>query len=218
MNSHRSRAFWPAPLGRREPRPHPEDDKGKPYHSHRQPRLLWVIVFVCIIVLGMICGLLMAYSVRVDGRLAALEEYVEGRGEARDREAARAEAESKERNRQLACDMADKFPEGGGLDRLREAYGCGPGIPISELPPEEQKDIAERRRSDVAPAPAPALPEELSPFGTPIIPDTSGRAPRSENTQPSQPSPEAEPSPEPAPPSDRGKITDLVCGVVAACP
>lgn len=215
MNSHRSRAFWPAPLGRREPRPHPEDDKGKPYHSHRQPRMLWVIVFVCIIVLGLICGLLMAYSVRVDGRLAALEEYVEGKGERRDREAARAEEESKERTRQAMCDLLDQFPEGGLLVRPREKYGCGPGMPISQLTPEEQKDLAERR-SDVAPAPAP--PEELSPYGTPIIPDTSGRAPRSENTQPSQPAPEAEPSPEPGPPPDRGKITDLVCGVVAACP
>ena len=149
MTTHRSRTFWPKPLG-------PREEKGaepaKTMHSHkesRQPRVLWVVAFVCIVILSIVCGLLTVYAVRVDARIAALEEYVEGKGEQRDREAAALEKLMRELDRQSACDLLDQFPEGGWLDRPREKYNCGPGIPIEELTPEEQEQLEGRGQANI---------------------------------------------------------------------
>lgn len=73
------------------------------------------------------------------------QQYVEGRGEYRDREALRIEEETSDLLRRGICDLLDQLPEGGLLERPRVKYGCGPGIPFDSLTPEEQDRIGGSR-------------------------------------------------------------------------
>lgn len=43
------------------------------------------------------------------------------------------------------CTALDTFPEGGELDDLRVQYDCGPGIPLSDLPPDQADRLREWR-------------------------------------------------------------------------
>lgn len=106
------------------------------------------------------------------------QQYVEGRGEYRDREAARLE----EQIRRSVCDLLDQLPEGGLLERPRTKYGCGPGIPIDQLTPEEQARLqgqgaADRSQQPAAPAGAPtaAGPPDGSIAPPPTRPPTPTR-------------------------------------------
>jgi hypothetical protein len=66
------------------------------------------------------------------------DDYVKGRGEYRDQEQARMQQELND----LACGMLDTLPEDQPLLRpMRDKYHCGPGVPISELPPEIQREL-----------------------------------------------------------------------------
>lgn len=68
-----------------------------------------------------------ARAVEVEQRLAALEEYVQGRGEFRDAEAERLG----ERIDRVVCDILGEFPAGDArADRLRVRYDC----PIPDNP------------------------------------------------------------------------------------
>ncbi len=94
------------------------------------------------------------------------QQYIEGRGEYRDREQARAEAENVERTRAAMCDLLDTFPEGvPSLQRARDKYQCGPGIPIGLLTPEERARLGPR--STPSPESAAILPP---PVGSPATP------------------------------------------------
>jgi hypothetical protein len=120
--------------------------------------ILKALVLV-VVVLTLMVGLLTYYVFQQQA-------YIEGRGVQRDRE-----------NEQLqqaivdaVCDLLDQLPEGGLLDRPRDRYGCGPGIPFSELP----EDVR-RRYSGEEPEPAPAAtPTPMPsppPMGSPAVPN-----------------------------------------------
>lgn len=100
-------------------------------HSHRLPRSLLPLVLIC--VAGLVASVLIvwhassvaaAQSARTEQRLAALEEYVAGKGEERDAETAR----QNERLNRFVCDVLDQLPPGRALDRVRVNYQCGPGL------------------------------------------------------------------------------------------
>jgi hypothetical protein len=183
-------------------------------HSHRLPRSLLALVVLC--VLGLLAGIVLSYvqARRTEARLQVLEEYVQGRGEFRDREADRLEVRLRESFRQGICDLLDQLPEGGLLERPREKYGCGPGIPLDELPPSEAARLQEERArtpsaADPAPTPAPERPDPS---------DEADRSrPRPEPTEPSRPPP-GDPGtpPDAAEPSPAGP-TELVCEALDLC-
>lgn len=117
-------------------------------HTHRLPPTvrfafigLTLAVFLCLIGIGLMAG-----------AVYQANQYMQGRGEYRDQEAARMEAEWQERFRQGQCDLLDKFPEGGWLDGPRADYGCGPGIPIERLSPEQQAELRGRAVPKLAPS------------------------------------------------------------------
>jgi hypothetical protein len=112
-----------------------------PAHVHRLPVFvrvalvgLTVAVFLCLVGIGLMAG-----------AVYQANQYVQGRGEFRDREAARMESETTEKIRKAMCDLLDTLPEGGLLERPRDKYDCGPGIPIDELSPEERQQVASSR-------------------------------------------------------------------------
>lgn len=116
-----------------------------PAHVHRLPKVVRLalsgLVFAVFLLLVAV-GFLTVYVHQAN-------QYVQGRGEYRDRETARLE----EQIRTSICDLLDQLPEGGLLDRPREKYGCGPGIPFEDLP----EDI-QQRYGGQPPAPATTVP------------------------------------------------------------
>ncbi len=115
--SDRARRAWPD-----EMRPEPDVS---PVHTHRIPGSVRAALVGIVAVLA----LLIVAVVLIGLAVYQADQYVKGRGEYRDREAARMEAETEERIRQSLCDLMDELPEGGQLERPRAKYGCGPGIP-----------------------------------------------------------------------------------------
>lgn len=99
-------------------------------HSHPFPKSIVLLVTICLV--GLLAGVVLAAVQvhRTNARLAALEEYVQGRGEFRDREADRLE----ERIRRGLCDLLDQLPAYPDLDRPRQKYGCGPGLDPAQVP------------------------------------------------------------------------------------
>lgn len=181
-------------------------------HTHRLPKAvrlafigLVAAVFLVLIGLG-----LMAVQVY------KANQYVQGRGEFRDAEAARMEAESSERIRQAMCDLLDQLPEGGLLERPRAKYDCGPGIPVAELTPDEQAQLNGRARPQVAPStpPPPASPD-ASPMGGAVT--EPPRAPAAQPPGPAEPTP-VQPPPDSGPVVDGNPVTALVCGLASICP
>lgn len=198
----RSRHAWPE-----KPAPPREVT---PAHSHRQPRLPWAITYACLALIVVAVSLLTFYMVRFN-------EYVEGRGQYRDAEAARQQEEYAELNRQTACALLDGLPQGPLLDPLRERFGCGPGIPIGDLPAEAQanlRDYADRlplttdndpAREDRLASPNPRIPSAT------LTPAAPPRTPAS----PADPTPS--PSPSAPPLVDLNPITDPVCTALGIC-
>jgi len=191
-----------------------------PFHHHRPPSWLRRAII----------GLLALSAMNLVGLAASLyqdiqqQQYIEGRGEFRDREADRMEAEAQERLRIGICDLLDQLPEGGLLDRPRAKYGCGPGIPLEELTPGEQAEVGSRTR--------PAVPSQREPeqeagsdprtSTVPRRPATSPSAPSREPTPPpSQPSAAPAPAPvepeQPPPLVDLDPLTDLLCDTRLLC-
>jgi len=152
-----------SPDGRRRSREHWTDTMeagpaDPPAHVHRLPKVvrlalvgLTVAVFLALVGIG-----LMASAVY------QANQYVQGRGEFRDREQQRLE----EQIRRSTCDLLDQLPQGGLLDRPRVKYGCGPGIPVSDLSPEEQAQLMDRSPHIVAPDSDPLPP----PPPRPVLP------------------------------------------------
>lgn len=146
----KSRRGWPGPmsvagLGRG--------------HTHDLPPSLGTILralVVVVVVLAVMVGLLTYYVFQQ-------QQYVQGRGEFRDRENER----TNQRINDAICDLLDQLPEGGLLERPRTKYGCGAGIPLSELP----EDVRRRYQGEEPPAPATTTPTQDPPPLSPAVPN-----------------------------------------------
>jgi hypothetical protein len=116
-----------------------------------------------------------------------------------------------EQNRISWCTALDQFPQDvPTLDRLRAFYGCGPGIALEDLPPDEAEQLRQRRGA--TPSSPSTLPASPSPGRSPM----DGALPP---VVPAEPSPSPEPSPpaDPPPLIDLGGITGRVCDAAIVC-
>ena len=197
--------FWPKAGTAPEPLP-----------DRRRPSPLLVALVGLVIALLVVSVLSVIYAIRVEQRLIALEDYVAGRGEFRDREAVELEERLRESFRRGICDTLDQLPEGGPLDRPRTKYECGPGVPLALLTPEERARLSPEERAPLV-APGPPVPE--------LPPPLSGGAvrtkPREEPPAPARPvSPlpgGAQPSEPPGPLVDPGPVIDPLCDALPVC-
>ena len=107
--------------------------EGPDHEGHDHDLKPTLLAFLVIISLGLVAGIVLSYvqAQRTGDRLAVLEEFVEGRGEQRDRENDAQDV----RIKRAICDLLDQLPEGRLLDRPRAKYGCGPGLRPDEIPP-----------------------------------------------------------------------------------
>jgi hypothetical protein len=190
------------PDGRRRSREHWADAmearnrRSAPAHTHRLPPV------VRISVVGLVAAvfLLLSPSGCSSTYVYQQQQYIQGKGVQRDAENARLQ----EQIRQSMCDLLDQLPEGGLLQRPREKYGCGPGIPLADLPP------AVRDRYAPTPTPAPTL-TPLPPAASPSAPvPAPGTLPPRTGPGPGGPTPSPDPTPPPLRP-----VTDLVCDLTA---
>ena len=187
-----------------------------PAHTHRLPPL----VRVSIVGLGAAVFLLLIAVGFLTVYVYQQQQYIEGRGQFRDRENDR----TNQRINDAICDLLDQLPEGGLLERPRHKYGCGPGIPLDQLTPSEQAQVQGRV--------APVAPQ--NPPGVESIPGLPGGAsPQPQRPQPyfptpgvaeppaSVPYPPGFPPPDPvqptAPPLVPGAVTQLVCPLLVPC-
>jgi hypothetical protein len=58
----------------------------------------------------------------------------------------------REETRRSICEVLEAFPSTALLDQVRKEQGCGPGRPLSDFPPEIQREFAP------PPSPAPPAP------------------------------------------------------------
>jgi len=169
-------------------------------HTHRLPpvvRLAVVGLTAAVFLLLIATGLLATYVYQQ-------QQYIQGKGAQRDRENARLE----ESQRRATCDLLDQLPQGALLDRPREKYGCGPGIPLADLPP------AVRQRYAPTPAPAPPTPRVVpAPLGEPATPIPTPAVPSAPREGPGP----GGPTPAPESPSLLHPVTDPVCDLTGLC-
>lgn len=180
--------------------------------TQRLMRSLLVLLALC--VLGLIAGIVIVsiQNAQTNARLAILEEYLQGKGEQRDRETAALNRRIDDAVRQGKCDLLDQLPAGPLLDSVRGKYGCGPGIPLDQLPPEVQRELAGRSQPVAPPVDEP---------GQPLL--------RMEDMLPSEPPPDRPPPPlaeqelvppeppDPAPLVDLRPVTEQVCEALRVC-
>lgn len=192
-------------------------------HVHRIKPAVAVLLGVCIV--GLLAGIVLSYmqAQATERRLAVLEEYIEGRGQYRDAEADRLEA----RIAEGICDLLEQLPQTALLDEVRGKYGCGPGRPVEEFPPQVRQELSGQaappsptpRRPPPAVEtadPAPEQPSELRRGGDPLPPRTgpSPTTPPPAPVAPASPSP----SPERQPLIDLQPLTDpLLCQGLGIC-
>jgi hypothetical protein len=117
--THRSRTGWADPM-----------DEEPSVHTCRLPRVVR-LAMIGMVLAQLLTIVALGFSVAYDYQQ---QQYIEGRGEYRDREATRLEAGAEEQDRRTACRILDAFPAGGYLDAVRERFACGPGIPLDQLP------------------------------------------------------------------------------------
>ena len=175
-----------------------------PAHVHRLPpvvRIAVVGLVAAVFLLLVAVGFLTIYVYQAN-------QYVQGRGEFRDRETARLQ----EQQRRATCDLLDQLPEGGLLDRPRTKYHCGPGIPLEQLSPQEQAQLQGRTQPPAAP-PLRATPGVPPPQSAPL--GSAARPAPSSPVPPPEPAPE--PSPSPSPLVDLGPVTDPICKTLSVC-
>jgi hypothetical protein len=151
------------------------DDEWAPlHHTHRQTRAPVITAYVAIVLLAI--------------QSAYIFVYVLDRGQARDEELRRID----ERINRSVCDLLDQLPEGGLLDRPRQKYGCGPGIPLESYPPDVQQRLRQQggwgHEAPPAGAQAPAQPD-------PGSPSTDGATSRPATAEPPPAAPTDEPNP-----------------------
>ena len=139
----RSRTAWPGPLS--------VAGVGAG-HTHELPPALrqrYRLLLLAVVALLLAVGTLTYFVYQQ-------QQYIEGRGAARDRENER----TNQRINDAICDLLDQLPEGGLLERPRAKYGCGPGYPLSEVPPELQGRYAPRPAPAEPTVPSGALPTD----------------------------------------------------------
>lgn len=125
----RLRAWWHTTW-----EPHdPDTDEPTQGHDHGLPSLKALLVVVA---LGLTAGVIIVY-VGLEKRVSAAEQYqreisdyIAGRGEVRDAETRRLD----DRLDDLVCDVLSQLPPSSNLDRLRDRYGCGPGLDPGVIP------------------------------------------------------------------------------------
>jgi hypothetical protein len=132
----------------------------------------------------------------VGGMVVFLALFIVDRGEERDRQS----RETNQRINDAICDLLDQLPEGPLLDRPRDKYGCGPGIPLEDLPPEQAEQLRQQRGQ----TPAPSVPAE-----SPAVPPQAAPGP--------PPAPEPSPPTDPPPLINLGPVGGLACDLVRAC-
>lgn len=198
----RSRTAWPGPTSKAGL---------EPGHTHNLPRGFRIIVKAQT---AAIVALLLAVAV-LSWFVWDQQAYIEGKGEERDRET----VELNERINGAICALLDRLPEGGVLERPRREYGCGPGIPLDDLPPDEADRIREQRGQPAVAAPDPL--DRFGPFEPPASPPvgTGGALPPSPapaTEPPAEPTPTPEPAPDPV--VDLSPVTeaadDLLCPLI----
>lgn len=195
-----------------EHRPHRPHRPPRPAvgHSHRLPS--WLLVGLAIIVLGLVGSIVLvsAQATATNNRLTALEEYVAGKGHERDAENARQD----QRIDAAICDLLDQLPQGGLLDRPRQKYGCGPGLPPTaaaaipgafETRTPASPTTARLRSRGTGPAPA---TNTTTSSGQPPSPSAS---PSPAATTSSAPAPASATSPPPAPQPALCATLPLLC-------
>ena len=139
----RSRTAWPGPLS--------VAGVGAG-HTHELPSALrqrYRLLLLAVVALLLAVGTLTYFVYQQ-------QQYIQGRGEQRDRENERLQ----EQIRRSTCDLLDQLPEGGLLDRPRQKYGCGPVYPLSDLPPELQERYAPPPEPAELQAPTGAAPDD----------------------------------------------------------
>lgn len=114
-------------MKRRVRRPQTSTSAG---HAHLIPG--WLLVGYAVCILGLLGGVTIVgwQAITTNQRLTAVESYVAGKGEQRDRE----NAELNDRIDKAVCLALDQFPASPRLDPVRRAYGCGPGLPPGQPP------------------------------------------------------------------------------------
>lgn len=148
--------------GARRRGPYPEPLKVQasqsPVHSHRQPRLPWVITFVALALLAAATGLTLSYVLVLHH-----------------------DRQTEQRREQLQvqqgiCALLDQFPPSAVLAGPRQRFHCGPGTPLSQLPPAVQQQL----RGDAArPTAAPTSSTTRPPAGAVAPQAAVGSAPPS---------------------------------------
>ena len=98
-------------------------------HDHRLPLSLQALVIVSFLGLAAAVVIMLGYINETNRRIERLEDYVAGRGEYRDREAARL----KEELRRNWCEVLDNLPAAPSLDRLRTKFECEPAMAPANL-------------------------------------------------------------------------------------
>jgi hypothetical protein len=167
--------------------------------------LVVIGAFMLLVGVGLGC---LTYYVYLD------HEYVVGRGQYRDDEAARIQQQTTEQIRSAMCDLLDGLPAGPLLDPKRAQYSCGPGVPRDQLPPETQEQLQQLSSGLNVPA-VPMLRPRESPRVTSEPAARSSTAPSSsapsqEPTAPATPAPTTS-----APPLvDTNPITEPVCNLL----
>lgn len=195
----RSRIAWPGPT----------NIAGvEPGHSHELPRGFRIIVkaqTLAIVALLVAVGVL-SYFVWTQ------QEYIEGKGEQRDRE----NVELERRIDDAICDLLSLAPaDSAQADYYREQLGCThPGIPTDQLPPE----IRQRFEPTPAPNPPAAATQEPPAMGSGAVPNPQRPTPDYTPVPPgTTPTTERPPEPEPDPVVDVSPLTDVVCDLIGVC-
>ena len=91
-------------------------------HDHEMPRPRWVAWGLAALALAVIL-LATAFALQLK-RQVSFTEY-------RNQQQRQIEQDM----RQGFCDLLDQLPQSAVLDAPRHKYGCGPGIPVDQLPP-----------------------------------------------------------------------------------
>jgi hypothetical protein len=173
-------------------------------HDHGMPR--WLIC--CLIVMMIVELMIIVIIWLLVQRQQTLSHY-------RNQETARTRQEM----RDGFCDLLDQFPQSALLDAPRQKYHCGPGIPVSQLPPAIRQQWPQGGQvatpsPTTAPTESPAAPSQAPSPSTPAPAAPSSAVAAS----PGRPSATVPPRPPGAPPSVAPAPDPLLCQLLPVCP
>ena len=202
MTEHRrrSRTAWSPPLSVAGV------GEGHTHELSRSTRLMAKLLIFAVIALMVTVGLLTFYVYQQ-------QQYIEGKGEQRDRE----KAEMNQRINDRFCELLALAPaDSPQADYYREQLDCPqPGTPVDQLPPA----IRQQYEASTPTVQPPAGVQRQTPeLGSPAVVDPPRPTPNrpGPTTTPAPPTTPA-PTPEPPPLVDLGPITDRVCEGLGVC-